>query len=777
MENTIQNGEPVQGKEDQGALGIIILLAFLIPAMLVPVVGVPLQFTKVLVAALGAIALVAVYVGSALRRRTLSLSWSPLVAGLVLLPIAYAVAALFSTHPASSFFGYELDQDTFGFALVASVLALSVFWSLKAQKGVFSVLLALLAGGWLVLLFQAAQVFFSAPFGLPAIASAIANPIGKWNDLALFAGLIVSLALVCLESLSISRLGAIALYATMAVSLFFLALVNLGLAWVLVGLFAFVVFIFALTRRSGPSDAPALRQPLPNVVPSAAVLLVVLFFLFVGSGIPSSLQQSFGTQSLEVRPSSEGTLTILSSVYQKNPVFGSGPNTFAADWLLYRPADVLKTVFWNSEFNAGFGYLPTVLTTGGLVVGVAWAVLIVLFGYVGIRYLFGPAARDRSVFAVATTGSGILYLLVAHLFYVPSSTLTLILFLLLGLFLASMHGTTAVKTKVLSFADNPRVGFVATLILVVVIMASFASVVGIGRLYASGVEYGKAVFSLSQGNYDRARERAFSSLSLSDQDRSYQIVALSSLAKLNVLMNSQPADAAAQNEFRNLLSDAISASGQAVQYNGQGFNNWMVRASIYASVVPLRIDGAFENASKAYEEARKLNPGTPEIDFALAQLYQSQGQITDARTKVEAALAKKADYTPAILLAGQIALDEGKLKEAIESVKSALVFEPQNSVFLYQLGVLFLADKDYANAVLALEAALVVNPQYANAKFFLGQTYAFLGKDDDALALFRGLAGENPENQVVKDIILALEGGKNPFSGGVEAPPEPKVNQ
>jgi tetratricopeptide (TPR) repeat protein len=310
------------------------------------------------------------------------------------------------------------------------------------------------------------------------------------------------------------------------------------------------------------------------------------------------------------------------------------------------------------------------------------------------------------------------------------------------------------------------------------IMASFASVVGIGRLYAGGVEYGKSAAALSQGNYNQALNHAQSAVSLVQQDRPYQIAALASLAKLNVLVSSKPADdPSVQNDFRVFLSDAIAASGQATQLNSKSFDNWMIRASIYASVVPLRIDGAFENASLAYEEARKLNPGTPEVDYSLAQLHQARGESEDANTKARAALEKKADYTPAILLAGQIALDQGKIKDAIDSVKSALVFEPQNSIYLYQLGVLFLADKDYANSALALETALKVNAEYANAKFFLGETYAFLERNDEALVLFRDLEKQNPDNKVLKEIVVVLEGGKNPFAQGVEAPPEPKKTQ
>ncbi|MEK9177427.1 MAG: tetratricopeptide repeat protein, partial [Patescibacteria group bacterium] len=104
-------------------------------------------------------------------------------------------------------------------------------------------------------------------------------------------------------------------------------------------------------------------------------------------------------------------------------------------------------------------------------------------------------------------------------------------------------------------------------------------------------------------------------------------------------------------------------------------------------------------------------------------------------------------------------------------------FEPQNSVLLYQFGVLFLANQDYANAALALEEALKVNAEYANAKFFLGQAYVFLDRPDDALVLYRELAKENADNDVLAAIIADLETGKNPFSDGVTPPPEPKTNQ
>ena len=240
------------------------------------------------------------------------------------------------------------------------------------------------------------------------------------------------------------------------------------------------------------------------------------------------------------------------------------------------------------------------------------------------------------------------------------------------------------------------------------------------------------------------------------------------LSRLDALVTSGASDEAAQNKFRELLTNAINASQRATDLDPKNYDNWLSRASVYASVVPIGIEGAYESAQETLLEAAKYNPQTPEVEYRVAQMNLALRDAAGARRMAEASLKKKADYTPAILLLAQVSFNEGKLSDAIDSVVSAVVLEPNNAQLIYQLGLLQLQAKRYTDAKTSFEQALVVNPDYANASFFLGQAYVFLNRTEDALRQFRDLQAKNTDNTTLRDVISALEAGTNPF----ETPPE-----
>jgi tetratricopeptide (TPR) repeat protein len=261
-------------------------------------------------------------------------------------------------------------------------------------------------------------------------------------------------------------------------------------------------------------------------------------------------------------------------------------------------------------------------------------------------------------------------------------------------------------------------------------------------------------------------------VSLSPQDRYYRTLTALDIASISSIAQSGKNDAATQQAFQSALSDAIQNASAAVSFDPTSYANWMSRASVYEAAVPFGIQGAEENALAALEEARKRNPGTPEVDYHEATLKDYAKDDTAAKTLAQASIAKKADYTPAILLLAQISLNQGNLNDAILSLKSAIVFTPGDSSLLYELGLLELQAKSYDVAAEAFTNAIAITPNYQNAMFYLGEADVFLGKTDAALALFKDLAEKNPDNTVLTDVISKVEAGKNPFIGTQTLPPE-----
>lgn len=750
---------------------VLAALVFLLPLFFIPSPVFPFQFSKSVLALAAVVIILIVFSIRTLRSGILRIEWSWLLSAVLLLPLLYLVSSLFSSVPALSFFGYQLDQDTFGFMALAAATAFVTVLAADSEERIFRTFLGLLGAAWVVLLFQAVQLIFGVPIHLGVFSSSIQNLLGKWNDVAIFAALIAAMALLSFEALSLSLAGVVILALTIVLSLFMLVVVNFPLAWYLLGAVAFAVLIFSFMRRfvSGEEGVSKGRG-----IASCITLAIVVFFLFFGS--PSTaLQTHFNVQALEVSPSIQGTLGVLESVYEKSPVFGSGPNTFSNDWLLVRPQSTLSTIFWATEFTAGFGHIPTALTTGGIAVGLGWLLLIIVFVYSAVRALLGVSGVGRSYFLLVLSALASLVLLAVHLFYVPSESLTLLLFVSLGLFIASFRGTRLSRSIAVHFSDSPRLGFVSVLAIAVMMVVSLVSLYAVGESYASSVQEGQAIVLSNSGDISGALAKAKQAAALSAQDRYYRDITNLDLASISGIVKSGKSDVTTQQAFQAALSDAISNAAAALALN-PSFGNWMNRAAVYESAVPLSISGASDNAIAALEEARKKNPGTPEVDYQEASIKEFAKDDAGAKALAQAAIAKKADYTPAILLLAQISLNQGNLDEAISSLRSAIVFTPGDSTLLYELGLLELQAKDYQSAANALTQAISITPSYQNAQFFLGEADVFLGNTDAALAIFADLQSKNPDNQTLKDVIAKLQSGGNPFLGATQLPPETQVS-
>lgn len=763
MDTAVQKEHP--GKA--WPLAVVSGLVFLLPILIIPVPGAPFAFSKTALAMLAVLILMLLYAVRTVREGILEIPSSPLMGSLIILPLAYLSSAMFSEHPALSFWGYQLDVDTFGFVAIASAAALLVALSIPAAKA-FSPLVALVFSSWVVLLFQTIQIFFGAPFPIFPAGSMTANLVGSWSEFGIFAGLIVSLALFALGSLSLPFVRRTVIVIMLVLGLAFLVLVNVWIVWAIVALVAFGVLVSVLLSSYVMKQGAVggLSAPI-----SATVLAMAVFFMTFGGGAASPIQAAAGVQAFEVRPSVQGTLAVIGGVYAESPLVGSGPNTFAALWLLYRPSGILSTPFWDTPFTGGFGAVPTAFSTGGLLVGAAWALVLAALFYTIARMFFAPP-RDTTRRAVISSlaAVGALYLALIHLAYSPGPAVSLLFFIMLGLLVASLKGTSLVPLWTIRLSSAPRIGFVSIMLVITLSVAALASSYGVARAYLGSLAYGQAVAAANAGDLGAAEALIGRAIEFAERDQYHRARVAIGVARLSEIIASNESDAAAQAAFRDALVQAVDSARAAVAWDPARYENWIARADVYASVVPLRIDGAYETALEALERARSLSPQSPEVDYRIAVVMAANGDLAAARDAALAALLKKADYTQAIMLLAQIELEDGHLDKAIDSVASAVYFEPENPTLLYQLGVLVLSDGNYADAARAFEAALASDPSFANVKFFLAQSYAFLGRFPEAARLMRDLALDNPGNTEVLGYAESLAEGRNPFTAST-APP------
>lgn len=772
---------------DALALWTLTVTAALAAVVFVPSANIPFIYSKVTVLALGGLITLGLYILARLTRGNIIVPPVALVGAFWLVPLAYLLSTLISgSGVTAGLFGTALETDTLGFMIMLASFATlaSLTFRRSSQYKVFFKVGLVTLGITLV-----AQVLFLIIGNVSDSLSPTANLIGSFSDLGMVLGLGVAMILLAFRFLSLPTRLMQALWAIEVVSLFMLALVNSRAVWVLVALVALGLFIEAIMRRQGNgaidedfdgvsapsndlgregnagSDTHGLAAPL-------VTLIAALFFLIGGSTLGASLASGLGTSYLDVRPSWQATFAVGSHTYASAPLFGSGPGTFSQEWLKFKDRSINDTLFWNVDFASGVGFIPTSFITTGIVGVLAWLGFIGLFLFIGIRFLLFRAPEEPFArFVAISTFVGAVYVFALAVFAIPGPVVLIIGGLLAGLFVSSLRYGGTRKEWGIIFSRNPRVGFVIVFGLTLMLLAAVVTAYVVVERYMADVSYQKGASLLRAGDLPGAASAAQSSLSFAQSDRAYQLMAAVGIAQMNqIAANTTLSPSEAQQQFQAALSGSIQAALAATQLRPNNYQNWIALGNVYQTVVPLRIEGAYENAKAAYERAAALNPTSPAMPYMMAQLEIAQGNGPAAEEQLVKAIGLKRDFTQGIFLLSQLEVQLGKSREALEAAEAAAYFAPNDPVVLFQVGLLRASTGNLDGAIQALARAVEVNPQYANARFFLAVQLAGKGQYNEAVAQLNAVAALSPENSAaVEGYLAALAQGRNPFPQGAAA--------
>jgi len=774
------------------ALGLTIALAAIV---FIPSASIPFLYTKVSMLAVGAIITLALFILARLTRGNIIVPSSLLLGALWLVPLAYALSTLFSgTNLRSAFFGTELEPDTLGFVVLAALLGMLAAVVLRRREHIR--LFYLLGGAMFAILLIAQLLFIVLGQTMPASVAATSNLAGSFEDFGILAGLFVAFGLLALRFLALSSSLRLAVLIAGAIALFSLALVNSFVIWIMVGLVALGLFIEAIMRRGigggGDEDLEGVATVAASTDMSGddaprsllaplIVLVVALFFLIGGSTIGTALSGAFHASVLDVRPSWASTFSVGGHTYSSSPIFGTGPGTFGGQWLKFRDASINSTPFWGIDFASGIGYIPTSFVTTGAFGAIAWIAFFALFLFTGIRFLLTRAPADPFArFVSLSSFVGAVYLFALTVVTVPGPLPIALAFILVGVFISSTRYGADAREWGVAFTRSPRIGFLIVFFLTLLLLASVLGVYVVAERYLADVSYTQAGVALAKGDVAAAQTAVARSILFAPSDRAYRLSAAAGVARLNQIAADTTASAdQARTDFQATLSAAVADALTATQLGPNDYQNWAALGSVYGTVVPLNIDGAYQNAKTAYEHAATLNPTNPVIPFVLAQLEIANKNGPGAEDYLNQAISLKHDYTQAIFLLSQLEVQLGKAKEALQAAEAAAYFAPTDPTVLFQVGLLRLGTGDTDGAINALVAATKANPQYANAHFYLAVALAAKKDYADAITELNTVSALSADNAAtVKGYIESLTANKNPFPvTTLQTPPvgEPKT--
>ena len=769
QQDQIQIPTAARGKMEVWARGFLLLGLVLLPLVAVPIAGFPFGLTKTALFAT-LLSLSALFFGlSSLKSKAAHLPFSKLSRAVLALLGAYALATVLSQDWKTSFASSGNETDTLLFIALCALtffLCAALFRSRDTVRSMFTILLtgSALAGAFQLFRLAASNNIFAST----VFSASSTNLVGSLNDLGIIAALVAVLSVSRIDSRHTKGLKRAGFAVLLLIALLLLTAINFStLWWLLLAAMAVVVYATALVEvpeLGGSSKRFSLaRAPYASMV----VVLLSVAFLIWGGILGPKVQKLLPISEPEAQLTSQTSLEITRSTYAQSALttfFGSGPNTFAQQWLLYKPSTINSSQFWTLDFSSGYSTLLTSFLSVGLVGGIVFVflpILLLLFFFQKIGHVKEPERRE-----IVIGASALSVLLIGSLcFYVPGPVVLLYAFAVLGVFEAWMasHELTLPVGK-----GKP----IASLILLAAVVIAFVCTGALLQRFIGSYYQGKAISAASAGNNALSETYGKKALSVYRSEGALHLLASLKFSEAQAIAaeKDKATESTRATRFQAALGEASTYAIAATTEYPSHYGNWLTLAQLYEALIPLKVDGAIQQSEAAYTNAIQLSPRNPQIYLMAARMEAAANNEQSARSAVGQALTLKPNYTDAILFVVQLEVAKKNVDAAIQAAGAAVQTAPSDPSLWFELGVLAYNKPDDKTAIAALEKAVSLLPDYANAKYFLGLSYYRSGRVGDGVAVFSDLAAKNPDNTEVAGILAAMKAGKSPFPAQAAAP-------
>lgn len=681
--------------------------------------------------------------------------------------LVFLISTFFSKSSVASFMGESFDGSSF---IVITLLLVSLFLTsvlFRSRKrtliflSIFSITYIALA------LFQLMHIIFPAATALGVFTNKVATPVGTWNDFSLLSGFMLVAFTLLLEFLNPSRMMRIASFIGGILALFFVILTNVFLVWVFVGLFGLFVLVYKIisARQSDKKQFPVF---------AFVLALIALLFIPANDFIGAIVSERLGTSYVNVTPSLTATSSVALQSIKNHPIVGIGPNQFLHEWLMYRPAEVNNSIFWDFPFQFGHNYLLTIGFLSGILGLLAVLLFVILYFRDGLGKVFlnnntQDTGNIRFIFSLFILS---LYLFLTLLVSAPSISIIVCTFIFAGIFFGNLIATGRLKERTLSFLTDQRTSFFTILISVGTLLISASLLYAVSGRFVSIIYFNKAIRDVGVGDFSKADRRITQALSLSDIPAYYRARVGITQGALNDLLaktDDNTSGEALKNSIQQLVSAGDAAARQAIQKDPNNIQNYFVLGDFMRLLATLKVDGSIAVAKDAYTRIVDIMPTYPRPELSLARLYSETGDNKTARTYIDKALEKKTNYTEAYFLLAQIEITDGNTANAVKKLEEASAIDPNNPDVHFELGAIRYQAGNYADAEFSFSRVVSIDNSYVNAWYYLALTKNKLGKTSEAIAILEKLHEAFPDNADIAKLLSSLRSGQPDSDSNTES--------
>lgn len=650
----------------------LFLVVVLLPVFCLPFTNIPVETSKGLLLVVGITVSVIFWAISRFLdgKIVFPKSWL-LVSGLGIV-LAFLLSAIFNGGYQASFFGTMFDIGSFWYIFTGFVLLFMSSMVFRESKQAKILLLGVILSSAIVLIFQCIHLFTPGILSLGILSGQTGNILGSWNALGLFAGFSCLMFLFVMEFFPISRVEKIILGIFILLSILLAIIINFPLVWELLGVFALIIFVYKVSISLQTNEKEEKRKNFPAV--SFAVVIVSLLFFLGGHLISNVLPSRLQVSNTEISPSVGATMTITKGVLTHHPVFGIGPNRFGDAWSMYKPAIVNSSDFWDTSFGSGFGLIPTLTATTGVIGILAWIIFLILFLFIGAKSVFSSVKNKANWETVAFFVLS-LYLFISSFFYFTGTVMFLLSLSFTGVFIG-LIASSSEKEMFISFLNDHRKSFFSILALIILVILSVVISFKYIERFASVPYFGKALSATTEPAAENYINKA---LSLYSNDLYLRTYSQIFLVKLNSIVNkSSNLSDTDKADLQTSFDNALNGAEMATVYDPSNYLNFQLLGSVYQAFGLLGVKDAYAKSVVSFKDASVLNPLNPGLKLSMAKVSFADGKTQDAKDYANAALSLKGDYVDALVVLSQIAKSENNNSEALSYAKQALSITPTN---------------------------------------------------------------------------------------------------
>ena len=732
--------------------GVIVLL----PLFFLPWTGEYFEFNKQFLLWLTAPLALFLWLFGQAARGEIKVKTNPLNWPIIIFLALTGISAFFSLDIFSSFFGsYGRFSDAW-----LGLLSLAIFYFLLVNTG--------LAGGaekifiLLKLLFYsalaAAVISLSAMFGLlqplmadqfNILASPSFNPAGgSLLSLAVFFAVMSVTAAGILFAGNIKKSDRVVFSAGLILFLIVIALINFYLSWIILAIGAGLLMIFRFLE-AGLSYKKILNYY--SLIPLAIMLGAILMLaspninpakLILGVELPREARLDYKTSVL-----------ITNKTLAVNPIFGSGPATFAHDFSLYRPAEFNQNDYWQIRFDKSASQFLEILATAGIPAGLSYILIVSLVIYLNVLLLVKyfkkrePVMENSDYNLIATVFTAFILLIISQLFFSANTVLNFSFWFFMALTMAfwQSHNQVIFKEKIIAF--NKAVSFYRL---------SLLSLFFLGALWLALMAFEIKFFAAELAEASGANREAWLSaaVKLNSNRANYNI----NLAKFYLnrarLEAAKPEGEKDNNFIQSNISRAIEAGRLAVGTAPNSVQTHETLAMVYRDVRPLTI-GSELWAEQFFNSALALEPTNPILAGESAKAYLNSNDTANAEKYFIKAIELKDDYYEAKFGLAKVYLKNKKDNLALNLLNELAAKVVDQEIF-YELGRYYYNHGEIDKAIDRFKLVLSLLPKHSNSLYSLAVAYEAKGDTKEALKYYEKVLELNQGNEDVEKKIKDL---------------------